>query len=125
MMANTSELARRIAVSVTGSAVNYIDGAHPILVAKIQSEIDSFMTTEHTEYLKRKLETADAEIARLENIVAIQQKQIERLMDERDQVLRVPERQTIATELPSGAIVQMECHHEYNEDSTVCKICGA
>ena len=39
---------------------------------------------QHTEYLKRKLETADAEIARLENIVAIQQKQIERLMNARD-----------------------------------------
>ena len=39
---------------------------------------------QHTEYLKRKLETADAEVARLENIVLIQQKQIERLMEARD-----------------------------------------
>lgn len=33
---------------------------------------------------KEKLELAEAEVARLQNIVRIQQKQIERLMDERD-----------------------------------------
>lgn len=80
-MKSNRELAIDIAVAATGSAINYVEGAHPALVAKIEGMIDSFM---NPEYLKRKLETADAEIARLENIVLIQQKQIERLMQERD-----------------------------------------
>lgn len=74
---------------------------------------------------KSKLETAEAEIARLENITTIQAKQIERLMEQRDKVLLNPEHRTVATELPSGAIVQAECRHEYTEGSTVCRLCGA
>lgn len=73
---------------------------------------------------KSKLETAEAEIARLENIVTIQAKQIERLMEQRDKVLLNQEHRTVATELPSGAIVQAECRHEYEEGSTVCRLCG-
>ena len=40
---NTTELALRIAVAATGSAINYVESAHPVLIQKIQSEIDSFM----------------------------------------------------------------------------------
>lgn len=67
---------------------------------------------------KSKLETAEAEIARLENIVTIQAKQIERLMEQRDKVLLNPEHRTAAT-------LQPECWHEYEEGSTVCRLCGA
>lgn len=48
---------------------------------------------------KSKLETAEAEIARLENITVIQQKQIERLMQERDTVFLAKQPETIPTGL--------------------------
>lgn len=103
------------------------------LLFKIASELERLGVT--TEMMrdtapqplpdKSKLETAEAEIARLENITTIQAKQIERLMEQRDKVLLNPEHRTVATELPSGAIVQAECRHEYQEGSTVCRLCGS
>lgn len=49
---------------------------------------------------KEKLESAEAEVARLENIVRIQIKQIERLLDEREILrLRDMERMALASEI--------------------------